>query len=309
MTNRFGESPRLMRSTAAPRRHGVEPRPALALCLIPSLLLAAGCATSRTIMPVRELGTPPYYHSYGGGVLPAAAVVAHVPVRAETDASFWLKDLSRPPLLDAMTAWLDSAGWTRRLDSLPRPEGEGPRVYVGSLEGEGAPSLDSVQRARIGAPAMIVQAEEPTKRWREDLRRVTSTSGVDYVLVIQIGLSDYVIWETGRGPTEVALGTDHVVPMSWLSAIAKQAAVLHLTGALLSADGRVVRVGAEGILAKKPNVLLSLFDVRIAVSDEDVRRLLVDYRREDLPGQPLAWQVALQNLVGQLLRGGVAPRR
>ncbi|MGH7646328.1 MAG: hypothetical protein ACREMR_12180 [Gemmatimonadales bacterium] len=295
----LGEPPRMMRGLAQ----------ALALSLVAPLLLGAGCATSRNILPVRPLDTPPYYYDYGGGVLTAAAVIAHLPVRAEPSASFWVKELSRSPLLDALTAWLDSAGWTRRLDSLPRPENEGPWVYVGSVDGDDAPSLDSLERARIGAPAMIVQAHEPTKRWREDLRRITSTRGVEYVLVVQVGLSDYVIRDPTRGPAEVALGTGYAIPLRWLSIIAKQVEVLHLTGALLSADGRVVRVGAEGILAKKPNVLLSLFDVRSAVSDEDFRRLLVDYRREDLAGQPLAWQVALQHLVAQLLHGIPAPRR
>jgi hypothetical protein len=35
------------------------------------------------------------------------------------------------------------------------------------------------------------------------------------------------------------------------------------------------------------------------ISDEDVQRLRTA-RREDLPGQPLVWQVGLRNLVAQL---------
>jgi hypothetical protein len=35
------------------------------------------------------------------------------------------------------------------------------------------------------------------------------------------------------------------------------------------------------------------------VTDDDIERLRT-LRRDDLPGQPLVWQVALRNLVSQL---------
>jgi hypothetical protein len=242
------------------------------LLALPLALLAVAWATSRSILPVETLGGPPYYHSYRRDRPPEDAVVAHLPVRADATTHFWLEERSLGPLPDAMTALLYSAGWTRRLDSLPRSADEGPRVYVGSLEGEGAPSIDSARRAHLELPVMIVQADEPSKRWREGLRGIATARRVD---VVDMGKSLF-----------------H----------AKQAQVLHFTGALLAADGRVLRAGAEGVVAQKPNVLLSLFDIRSALSDEDVKTLLTEYRREDLPARPLAWQVALQNLVAQLLR-------
>jgi len=279
-------------------------QPPLYVFAFAHVLLATACATSRTILPVKTLGEPPYYHSYRRDRPPEGAVIAHLPVRADATTHFWLEERSLGPLLDAMTALLDSAGWTRRLDSLPRPADEGPRVYVGSLEGEGAPSTFNAQPADI-EPVMIVQADEPSKRWREGLRRITAAGEVDFLLVVQVGLSEYVVTQLRPGlsaPWGVELGTDHVANMGKSFFRAKQAQVLHFTGALLAADGRVLRVGAEGVVAQKPNVLLSLFDVRSAVSDEDVGTLLADHRREDLPGRPLVWQVALQNLVAQLLR-------
>jgi hypothetical protein len=173
------------------------------------------------------------------------------------------------------------------------------------LEGEGAPSTDSAWRAHLELPVMIVQADEPTGRWRDGLRRIAAARRVDHLLVVQVGLSEYIVTQLRPGlsaPWGVELGTDHVANMGKSFFRAKQAQVLHFTGALLAADGRVLRVGAEGVVAQKPNFLLSLFDVRSAVSDEDVGTLLADHRREDLPGRPLVWQVALQNLVAQLLR-------
>jgi hypothetical protein len=38
---------------------------------------------------------------------------------------------------------------------------------------------------------------------------------------------------------------------------------------------------------------------QMLVSDDDIAQLRMA-RREDLPGQPLVWQVALRTLVGQL---------
>ena len=147
-------------------------QPPLYVFAFTSALLAAACATSRTILPVRTLGAAPYYHSYRRDRPPEGAVVAHLPVRADATTHFLLEESSLDPLLDAMTTLLDSAGWTRQLDSLPSPADEGPRVYVGSVEGEGAPSTDSAWRAQVELPVMVVQADEPTERWRDDLRRI-----------------------------------------------------------------------------------------------------------------------------------------
>lgn len=280
-------------------------QPLLCVLALTSALFAAACATSRSILPVRTLGAAPYYHSYRRDRPPEGAVIAHLPVRADATTRFMLEERSLDPLLDAMTTLLDSAGWTRRLDSLPRPTDEGPRVYVGSLESEGAPPTDSAWRAHVELPVMVVQAEEPTERWRDDLRRIAAADSVDFLVVVRVGLSEYVVTQLRPGlsaPWGVELGTEYVVDMGKSLLHAKQAQVLHFTGVLLAADGRVLRVGAEGVVAQKPNVLLSLFDVRSAISDEDVRTLLADHLREDLPGRPLVWQVALQNLVAQLLR-------
>jgi hypothetical protein len=37
------------------------------------------------------------------------------------------------------------------------------------------------------------------------------------------------------------------------------------------------------------------------LSKEDLQKILNNERREDLPGHPLKWKVALQNLLAQLL--------
>jgi hypothetical protein len=78
---------------------------------------------------------------------------------------------------------------------------------------------------------------------------------------------------------------------------------MHVTGALLDANGRGVRIGAEGFLARRSPIVASGFGLQHLITDADVGAALIE-RRAELPGQPLAWQVALQ----QLLRG-ILPMR
>jgi hypothetical protein len=84
--------------------------------------------------------------------------------------------------------------------------------------------------------------------------------------------------------------------------------VLQLTGALIDPDGRATRIGAEGLYPRRTRLLVSAIGGQELLSDEDVERLRSE-RRDDLPGRPLVWQVALRNLVAQLTgRSEVAPR-
>jgi len=75
--------------------------------------------------------------------------------------------------------------------------------------------------------------------------------------------------------------------------------VVQLTGAVVGRDGKAVRIGAEGMMAKRTNIGLSALGAQMLVSNDDIEKLR-SARREDLPGQPLVWQVALRTLVGQL---------
>jgi hypothetical protein len=61
-----------------------------------------------------------------------------------------------------------------------------------------------------------------------------------------------------------------------------------------------VRIGAEGLLARRTNLLAGAVGARRLVTDEDIEALLTS-RREDLNGQPLVWKVAMRNLVAGLI--------
>jgi hypothetical protein len=60
-----------------------------------------------------------------------------------------------------------------------------------------------------------------------------------------------------------------------------------------------VRIGAEGLMAKRTNIVLSALGAQAVISDEDVEQIR-NARRTDLSGSPLVWKVALKNLVAQL---------
>jgi hypothetical protein len=64
-------------------------------------------------------------------------------------------------------------------------------------------------------------------------------------------------------------------------------------------DGRAIRIGAEGIVAHRTRLLVSGIGGQELLRDEDVAQVRT-LRRDDLPGRPLAWQVALRQLVAQL---------
>ena len=101
---------------------------------------------------------------------------------------------------------------------------------------------------------------------------------------------------------EVVLGTGYRQPIEFMTAEDKPVEVLHLTGALVDAQGRVVRAGAEGIVLRDTPFLAQAFAVTRGFDDEEIARVLVDQRRHDLPGAPLAIDAALDSLLAQLSR-------
>jgi hypothetical protein len=101
----------------------------------------------------------------------------------------------------------------------------------------------------------------------------------------------------------VELGSAHRVPLPWLTSLEAPVTVLQLTAALVDREGRAVRIGAEGILPRRTRLLVSAAGAQELLGDEDIRAVGTT-RRADLPGQPLAWQVAMRSLVD-----GVTGRR
>ena len=275
-----------------------------------SALLLSGCASLTGYLGRRPFAHGPYYHTWTRHSVPDSAVVAHLPIELDVIAAEMPPGGIRmlEPLLSAMNGYFDGAGWSTRLDSAPSPPKEAPWAYVGTQS-----SLARVESARhFFAPDspgddsdenMVIQAKRPSKRWSAQLAAIAAVQHADFVLVISLGAAEYYP-RSRSGLTlrkAVDLGTDNTIPVSWLSSSDQPVPVIHLMGLLLSRDGRVLRAGAEGIVVKEPNLLSAFLHAQNPLTEGDVASLLASRHREDLEDQPLAWEVALRNLVRQLL--------
>ena len=94
--------------------------------------------------------------------------------------------------------------------------------------------------------------------------------------------------------------TGYSVDVPWLTSLETPVSVLQVTGARVGRDGRAQRIGAEGLLARRTSLPISALGAQAMISDAEVEQARTA-RREDLPGQPLVWQVALRELVRGLI--------
>jgi len=149
---------------------------------------------------------------------------------------------------------------------------------------------------------MRLAVGRPSPAWIEWAAGLSDRAGVAHTLVLTLEVSHYLVRQQGiAGNKEVELGTGYTEKLPWLTSLETPVAVVQVTGALMGPDGRAVRIGAEGILARRTSLGLSSIGGQELVSADDIDRLLV-LRRADLPDTPLAWQVALRNLT-RLLTG------
>ena len=265
------------------------------------ITMLAGCtgATIRSGVGEQRLEEPPYYggtHVFDGGA------IAHLPItfqRGATDSEiFDPKSTEGTPvhaLLAEMNAYLDSIAITTPLGPVTL-KGTPPDVQFGC--GSTITSVDSCEKSEDYRLRLAIA--RPSKSWIEAAREVAASANARRVLLINLETGNY--WPNQknlRGQKNVLLGTGYALDIPWLTALEKPVSVLQLTGALMDTTGMAVRIGAEGLMAKRTNIVLSGLGVQALISDEDVAEIRTA-RRTDLRGSPLVWQVALRNLVAQL---------
>jgi len=300
-----------------------------------AVLAASACATTgatfRSGVGDAFPEHPPYYAGRpAASVATDTARVGHLPVVYQRGAAqapiFDPRSGPGTPvgaLLDEMNAYLDSLGRATRL-TVRLVEGgkvsavsfqattQPPDVHFGCVTATGAPGDDCAARGDSalgrGRQAMRLAVGRPSAEWTGWMGDVTRDVGVGRVLVLTLEVGQYLPRQTGwRGDKVVELGTGHVVTLPWLTSLETPVAVLQLTGALVDRDGRAVRIGAEGILAHRTRLPVSAVGGQELLRDEDVAQARTA-RRDDVPGRPLVWQVALRHLVAQLTgRPDLAP--
>ena len=278
------------------------------------VLAAAACAstgaTYKSGVGDKLLEHPPFYA--GASVsADSARRVAHLPVAYQRGgmqaAIFDPKGGSGTPvdaLLAEMNAYLDSLAVTTRLASVPA--GTPPDVRFSCEPDVGGSSdeckgRDEDKALGRGQEYMLLAVGRPSPDWAAGAAVALDSARASRLLVITLEVANYLPHQKGwlGGKKEVELGTGYTVGIPWLTSLETPIGVLQLTGALMDRDGLAVRIGAEGMLARRTPLLASAVGAQAMISDEDVERLRTA-RRDDLPGKPLVWQVALRHLVAQL---------
>lgn len=269
----------------------------------------------------RLLTHPPYYAGArtSGPAAGGPNRTGHLPVayqRGANQASIFDPSASDAmhELLDAMTASLDSMGVSLRLVEGGRVSAvthaatlHPPDVQFNCYTGAGFPDDDCAVDADTalgrGTATMRLAVTNASPQWKTWIGETMDGAGVERTLVLTLEVGNYFVRQRGlAGKKEVELGTGHTVPLPWVTSLETPVSVLQLTGVLVGRDGRAIRIGAEGMLARRTPFEVSALGGQALISDEDVEALRVA-RREDLAGRPLVWRTALETLVRRLTGG------
>lgn len=269
-------------------------------------VLIGGCATGATYrsgVGDRLLEHPPYY----AGTTPTADTgrIGLFPIayqRGSTQSPVFepAGGTGTPiaALLTEMSAYLDALGVTVRVPGAP--QGTPPDVRFSCETRTAGPEDECATGAgALGRDDIIMHLAvgRPSATWVTSAAAAMDSAGVASVLVITLEIGQYRIRQRGlRGDKEVELGTNYVVHLPWLTSLETPVAVLQLTGARVGREGRAQRIGAEGLFARRTSLPISALGGQAMISDAEVEQARTA-RREDLPGQPLVWQVALRALV------------
>jgi hypothetical protein len=270
-------------------------------------LLSAACAGSTIGSGVGDtyLERPPFY---AGARVTDNSRIVHAGIgyqRGATQAPmFEPANESGSPiaaLLREMNAYLDSLAVAVRIPLPATAPGKPPDVMFScetTPDGECATAEEGVVGDR--EEKMRLAVARPSDEWTSWLKTALDGAGASRALLITLEVGDYrMTQKSWRGDKAVFLGTGYSVSVPWLTSLETPVNVLQLTGALVDPQGKALRIGAEGLLARRTRLLVSSIGGQELISDEDVQRLRTA-RRDDLPGQPLVWQVGLRNLVAQL---------
>jgi hypothetical protein len=262
-------------------------------------------STFRSGVGDRQLEHPPWYAGQTVAALQPAPAIVAFPVEFQRGAS--QSEIFDPAsgagsavasLLAEMNATLDSIFAGRKLGVVSGAGVVPPNVYFGC---EYDATSDCVERGdsvlgRRGTTMKLAVAR-PSAQWIARHAALLDSVGASHALVLTLEVGQYWTRQSGlRGDKSVELGTNHTVPLPWVTSLETPVSVLQLTGALIDREGRAVRIGAEGILAVRTPIAASGFGAQRILSPEDVNRARTQ-RRED--GR-LAWKGAVCALASEL---------
>jgi hypothetical protein len=253
---------------------------------------------------------------YAGPVAPESrtgtGATAYVPIAFQRDAegSAGFDPGSEPGtpldrLVEALNGYLDELAAERGLSAMSPPAGTPPDVRFGcETDGIGECVIpDEGPAYGPGRLRMRLAVGRPSGAWVQAASRTLNDAGADRILVITLETGQYWPRQTNwRGSKAVDLGTDRTVPIPWLTSLEAPVSVIQLTGALVGPDGKAIRIGAEGLQARRTPIVASGFGAQALITDEDVERLLAE-RVDGRPDGELVWRAALRRLVDELSGG------
>jgi hypothetical protein len=299
--------------------------------MLPAAIIASACASTGATLnsgvgdafPVH----PPYYAGVSRVAVAAdSSRIGFLPIVFQRGASQnAIFDPSSAPgtptaaLLAEMTAYLDTlssggGSFVRLSGAEASTSGEAlvpPDVRFGCLTVTGTSDGDCEVRGDGGAlgrghQELKLAVGRPSAAWVVRTRESMTRARVTRVLVVTLEVGQVLLRQTGlRGNKELELGTGHTAKLPWLTSLETPVAVLQLTGALVDSNGKAIRIGAEAFQAKRTSFAASSVGAQALLHDEDVAEARTR-RRDDLPGKPLAWRIALEHLVSQLTGRGPA---
>ena len=278
--------------------------PAWAL-LCSAALVSAGCATidAAAVGRTERLGPPPFVVHFENTPPPGDAVVL-APVALDRSTVRDVLVPSQATAFAALAAAMDArlaAMTCCSLAAATLSDDGAPLVFVGSADGATAPpQTEQFNEEWEKYPPMVLHVEYPSEAWRA---RVAAQPPAPAFLWIRLALVDYPRADEGLLGKKVVLGEGHEAPQPFLRTELQPLQVLQVTGALLAPDGRVLAAGAEGIYAVDTPFTAQIFNLQREIDPGQLQAILAELRREDLAGQPLKWEAALDNLVLRLLQG------
>lgn len=189
------------------------------------------------------------------------------------------------------------------------PSAGRPKVSVGLPPDDGSVDFADVSPDAEGRLPALIRTWNGSRAWRDWAREQLDRAGADYLLMVWSGIgTQYPVQSNWLGGKRLSIGTGHAPSLPWLSALDEPVEIVQLTGVLVDREGRVLRSGAEGMIAVPTRFSETVLGLRRTVQASDLRAL-PSRTRDDLPDRPRVIDVALDNLVAQLTGRGERIRR
>jgi hypothetical protein len=281
------------------------------LCTLLFALFASACATTGATLNSgvgdKLLEHPPWFAGRNDPV--SSSAIGHFPVAyqrgADQSVIFEPEGGANRPmgkLLVELNGYLDTLRARKAYDPIPPVGAVPPDVMFGCRTDPVGDCLE--QKDSVIGGNMRLAVGRPSQQWIQYAASLAAGDSGSHTLVITVEIGQYLLRQKGiLGNKILELGTGYTANFPWLTSLDTPVQVVQLTGALVASDGRAVRIAAEGMLARRTDLLTSSIGGQKLITDEEIV-LLRDQRREDLPGQPLVWQVAMRNLVIALTSDG-----